>query len=181
MIDLVQALVRAEAFMRDAGVAFALVGGAAIVARVRPRMTDDLDFIVAWEPAALDALLAIAGRHGLTLEPSAMELAAEGLVRLRGGDDDPPLDLIRADSPFLAQVISRASPVGGGLPPVPVASLEDLVLLKLEAERPIDIDDVLAIKDAHEGRLDRGYLDAEARRLGLDARVGLYLGHAPAR
>lgn len=181
MIDLVQALVRADAFMREARVAFALIGGAAIVARVRPRLTEDLDFVVAWDAGGLDALLAAAGRHGFSLDPEAKDLAAEGLVRLRADGDAPPLDLIRADSPFLAQVIARASAVGGGLPSVPVASLEDLVLLKVEAERPIDIDDVLAIKDAHGAQLDRDYLDAEARRLGLDERVSHYLGPPPQR
>jgi hypothetical protein len=173
MSGLLETLAHAESLLVGAGLRFALVGGAAIVARARPRFTRDLDLLVELQPSELPRLLGLARAQGFVLDAGDRELAEEGLIRLRRADGGPPLDLIRADSPYLVQVITRATPVGG-IPGVPVASLEDLVLLKLDAHRPIDIDDVLAIKDVYANVLDRAYLESEARRLGLADRVALY-------
>jgi hypothetical protein len=46
--------------------------------------------------------------------------------------------------------------------------------LKLEADRPVDIDDVLAIKDARGDQLDMRYLRSQADQLGLRGKLDLY-------
>ncbi len=172
MATLTEAIERAKTLMRRAGHAHAVIGGAAIVARARPRLTEDVDLLVAMTPQDVDELIELATDAGYGFDERDREIAAEGLLRLTSSGVD--LDLIRADSAFLEHVIERATPlVDGG---IPFATLEDLILLKLEAERPIDIDDVLAIRDAAGDRLDRGYIDARANELGLADRVALYLG-----
>lgn len=47
--------------------------------------------------------------------------------------------------------------------------------MKIEANRPIDLDDVIAIKDAFGDRLDLVYVRAQADRLGQDVRRRLDL------
>lgn len=65
--------------------------------------------------------------------------AEGGLARLQsaghGGFD---LDLMFVDSAFLESVVARATPVAIGGATLPVASVEDLLVMKLEAERPQD-------------------------------------------
>jgi len=171
------ALARAIALMQDLGLRYALIGGGAIIARVRTRATEDLDLLVSPLPADIDSMLEAASRRGYSFDPAERELFDEGLVRLWG----PPgrgegvgLDLIVADSPYLAEVIERATPVDLGSGAPSCATLEDLVLLKLEAHRAIDIDDVLAIKDTFRDALDMDYIRTAASSLGLLDRVALY-------
>src|SRR5207244_1258706 len=98
-------------------------------------------------------MLETATRHGFAYDPvETREFLEGGLARLWA----PPskeagfgLDLLLVDSDFFEEVVRRAEPIEMGGVTLPVATLEDLVLLKLDAHRPIDIDDILAIKDAH--------------------------------
>jgi predicted nucleotidyltransferase len=97
------------------------------------------------------------------------------LLHLRRGADGH-VDLIFVDSTFLDDVVRRATPIDLGVVTLPVATTEDLLLLKLEAHRTEDLDDILAIKDACAEQLDMTYVRAQAGRLGLLERLELYFG-----
>jgi predicted nucleotidyltransferase len=172
--SLPDAIARCARFLEHTGRPYALIGGMAIVARVRVRLTEDLDVLVAAKPADLDAILQSAVEHGYSHDEGDRALFLEGLIRFRG--PGAGVDVLTADSGFLREVIARARPVTLAGTQMPCATLEDLVLLKLEAERGIDVDDILAIKDAHGTTLDSEYLKATAERLGLDGRLDLYFG-----
>jgi hypothetical protein len=149
-----------------------VIGGVAMIARVRVRPTMDVDVVLSIEPSELPQLLAAAKDAGFEHEddPQSRAIMEAGLVRLTLGPREAArggVDLIFSDSPFLERVIARATIVDLGAVKLPVATVEDLLLLKLEANRPVDLDDALAIKDAHEGTMDRAYLDARAAELGL--------------
>jgi hypothetical protein len=129
-------------------------------------------------PDRADELLALARQHGWEHDPEeARDLLQGGLARLWG----PPskaagvgLDLMFVDSEFLESVVTRATPVVIGDVTLPVATVEDLLVMKLEANRPEDIDDILAIKDAFAGQLDDAYVRTQADRLGVSDRLDLY-------
>ena len=72
-----------------------------------------------------------------------------------------------ADDALFAQTVARARPALLGGVAVRVATLEDLLLMKLDAGRPLDLDDAIAIKDAAGTSLDRAYLRDAGARLGL--------------
>jgi hypothetical protein len=174
------ALGRLERFLAQWPGAAAIVGGIGIVARVRPRLTTDIDVVITVATDQVSRLLTLAENHGWAHDPQeTAELVAGGLLRLWG----PPsrargvgLDLLFVDSPFLELVVSRATPVALGGPTLPVATVEDLLVMKLEAGRLQDIDDVLAIKDAFAGRLDLAYVRVQTDALGVSDRLDLYLG-----
>lgn len=65
---LASALRRLAAFLSEWGRGAALIGGMAVVVRVPPRFTDDLDAIVDVPKDRLDDLLALAKRHRLRLD-----------------------------------------------------------------------------------------------------------------
>lgn len=158
----------------------AVIGGVGIVARVRPRFTTDIDLVIEVEPDRVSDLLSLAQRHGWQHDPDeTAELVQGGLARLWG----PPsrtagvgLDLMFVDSAFLESVVARATSVAVGDVTLPVATVEDLLVMKLEAHRPLDIDDVLAIKDVFAGRLDMAYVRGHTDRLGVSDRLDLYFG-----
>jgi len=180
--SLTDALLRLERLAAGIGRPYAVIGGLAVILRVAVRPTDDLDVLVAAAGTEAERLLEVARQHGYRFdEDEARDLLEVGLIRLRspaeGGYD---LDIILADAPFLEQVVARSTSVAVEGLSLQVATPEDLLLLKLEANRPDDIEDVLSIKDALEERLDRAYLEAEADRLGIRDRLHLYL-EAPDR
>lgn len=158
----------------------AIIGGIAITARVRPRLTDDVDLLVTVPQGALDQLLVVSGERGFVADdgPAMRELAEAGLLRLWSSTepDRVGIDVIFVDSDHLESATLRATVVDFGFCALPVASIEDLLLLKLEANRPQDIDDILAIKDAHGPNLDMSYVRASAQRLGLADLLATYLG-----
>lgn len=82
MTPFVEALERIARVLSVERLRFALIGGAAIVARVRPRFTQDLDLLVAMQRSDLDRLLAAAAREGYQYDPKDWPLFEEGLVHL---------------------------------------------------------------------------------------------------
>lgn len=171
------ALRRVAAFLAELGYPAAVIGGVAMIARARTRATEDVDLLISWPPGGVDRLLEVAAHHGFRYELSDRAFFDEGLVRLLGpGSSDMGADVIRADSPYLEELIARATELEIAGTKLRYASAEDLLLLKLEANRPIDIDDVLAIRDGLLNRLDLEYLRSKAQALGLLERLELYLG-----
>jgi hypothetical protein len=154
-----------------------LIGGAAMVARAFVRATQDFDVVVSASAWDVDRLLEAGTAAGYAATAVDRELAEAGI--LRWSDSTPrgmSIDLLLADTPHLEEVVRRGSSVDVPGLTVPVATLEDLVLLKLEALRPRDIDDVLAIKDVAAEQLDRDYLERWAKELGVLDRLTLYFG-----
>ena len=162
----------------------AVIGGAAMVLRVRARPTRDVDIVITAHREDLDDLLKLARDFSWTYDddPEARALAEEGLVQLyRPGDRRLSfgVDLIFVDGPFLQRVVARATQVRIASVSLPVATVEDLLLLKLDAGRGIDLDDAIAIKDAFEQTLDRKYLAEQADAIGVRRALDNLLGPPP--
>jgi hypothetical protein len=140
--------------LESLGAPYALIGGRAVGARGHPRMTLDYDFLTT------DARILQA--------ETWRELEARGAVvdRRKGEFDDPIAGVVRIAFPsgveadvLLAkwkwelELIDRSErlPIGGVLVPVPITS--DLILLKLAAGGPVDLQDVLALLATDRERL----------------------------
>lgn len=154
----------------------ALVGGMAMAARVRQRPTVDLDVVISVPPGAEEALLEAAAREGYTWdEERTRQFLPGGLVQLIG-PDGVRVDLLFATDPLSESVLRRATDETLLGVTLSVATVEDLLLMKLEANRPTDLDDAIAIKDAFGETLDRAYLRGWARQLDLEARLQALVG-----
>ncbi len=172
-------LERVDALMRELEAPWAVVGGMAMVLRVQARLTQDVDVVLLFPISRAREVAERARSHQFTFDEADFSAFGEaGLVRLWGPGEPRELgaDLIFVDSRFLERVVERATPVPLPPSPVPVATVEDLLLLKLEANRPRDLDDAIAIKDVHGATLDRGYLKAQGEALDLTARLEALLG-----
>ena len=121
-----------------AGLGFVLIGGHAVNAWVPPRLTADVDFF------------AEASEIGMRTVEAALEALGFRYERLQPGDDDSgpdfvrmigasgfsPIDIQTAKTEYQVGVIQRAITAEPG--DVPVASPEDLIVLKLIASRSKD-------------------------------------------
>ena len=122
---------------------YALVGGLAVSVRGEVRFTRDVALAVAVQDDP-DAEAVIFGLRNSGFMPVAgVEQEATGriaTVRLRAGGS-PVVDLMFASSGIESQIVAAATLVSMPQGPVPVASLEHLIALKIlsvTAERPQD-------------------------------------------
>jgi hypothetical protein len=124
---LVESARKASAALRDAGVPHALAGGLASWVRGGPKTEHDVDFMVKPEDAerALEAL-AKAGMRA--------ERPPEGWL-LKAYDGEQLIDLIFEPSsgPVTDELLERADQLEVLALPMPVASLEDVMVTKLLA------------------------------------------------
>lgn len=164
---------------------YAVIGGLAIIARVRIRATEDVDALVTMDEGDVDALITLARAEGYDVGASPeKDLREMGLLRMWGPPGRPTgtiADLIVANEPLLDDAIARATPTTFGAATLRMATLEDLVLMKLDANRPRDIEDVLSIKDAFGDSLDLAYARRQADVAGKDVRHRLDLYFPPGK
>lgn len=162
------------------GARFALIGGAAMPVWGHDRSTRDVDAIVLADTGdergqvhrIVEALRARGFAH---LDRADRARLDEGLLLhawfpLRPHPVSLRVDLFMAADAHRVEAIRRALPRKVDGFEVPVASCEDLILLKLTAARPIDLADARALVQANTSGLDREYLRRWADTLGLSNR-----------
>lgn len=101
----------------------------------------------------------------------------EGLIPLVDSACGTKVDLLVADNAFFTGVLGRAEVMAVSGAQVPVATVENLVLLKLHANRPQDLDDAIALLDAH-ASVDTAHLRAQADAPGIGDRLTAFLRRA---
>ncbi|HET6341343.1 MAG TPA: nucleotidyl transferase AbiEii/AbiGii toxin family protein [Gemmatimonadota bacterium] len=140
---------------------FMVIGGQAVLVHGQPRLTLDIDITLGVEPDRLETVLEIC--RELDLEPLPEEVepfvketfvlpALHRETRIR-------VDFVFSTTPYERQAIERAVSIEVGGARVPFATAEDLVLHKLFAGRPRDLEDVLGIVRRRGKALDWSYLE----------------------
>ena len=143
------------------GVPHMLIGGQAVLLHGAPRLTEDIDVSLSVGPEEIaiveDACDAI-GLESLVADPA--DFAGETFVLpVRSKSSGVRVDFIFSNTEFERLAVSRAVGVALSGASVPFASPEDLVLLKLFAGRPRDMEDARSVV-ARQGRsLDWSYVE----------------------
>lgn len=141
------------------GFAHMLVGGQAVLQYARFRVTEDIDITVAVPLGEWQALHEVALELGLTPRVSDYEeIASTAMLLLCQTDDGMPIDFIMADSPYERQAMARARLVETSEGSMRVIAPEDLIIFKLIADRPQDIEDVRSVMRRQSDALDLVYL-----------------------
>lgn len=168
-------LVAAGRLGPSAGIATALIGGVARSAWASSRATEDVDLLAGCTDPA--PILRVAESIGLVVDAQEVEtLRMSGMTRLRLADHPRGairMDIVLADHPYYLRVLNRAvvrEVLGERLS---VACAEDLILLKLLADRPQDRADVAAIHLQQGARLRKEILRDEAQVLEIELPEGL--------
>lgn len=162
---------------------YAVMGGLAVRALAIPRPTNDVDLTIQCTEVELPNLLRSWESEAIQVPEIYLNgwldrVGGMPLVKLKtriNSDYTVDLDIFLCETPFQQSLLARRikAEIGDGRS-LWVVSPEDLVLLKLIANRPrdlVDVTDLLFIQ----GQLDESYMQLWAARLGITDRLNTVL------
>lgn len=164
-------LAKILAVLRQLHIPVVLVGGYAVAAWGAVRATRDIDLLAAVPDGLAPRVTKELKNAGFKVELRRGDEGdpMRGLIRVEGTEalDSSPVEIILGLRKMPATVFERARQVPFLGLEVPVASPEDMILLKCLAGGPIDLEDARSILAVMKGKLDMKYLEAEAKRLRI--------------
>jgi len=132
--------------LESIGTPYALIGARAVGARGHPRMTLDYDFLIADSRVLERETWKDLENSGAMVDPRKGDFddPIAGVVHIAFADG-AEADVLLAKWNWELEILERAESldVGGWVVPVPITS--DLILLKLAAGGPVDLQDVVAL------------------------------------
>lgn len=146
--------------LKARSIGFMLIGGQAVLVHGEPRLTEDVDLTLAATPDRAADILAVCGAVGLTPMPSDVPafVAETFVLPARHALTGFRADFIFSSTTYERSAIARAVliPIAGES--VPFATAEDLIIHKLFAARPRDLEDVAGIVRRRGATIDWAYL-----------------------
>lgn len=122
---------------------YMVIGGQAVLLYGEPRLTDDIDITLGATLDRLPDVLKLTTSMGLEPLVDPDEFTRQTMVLpCRDTATDLRVDLIFSFSPYERQALERARPIKMGDTQVRFASLEDVIVHKVIAGRPRDLEDV---------------------------------------
>jgi len=151
------AVVRVAKLLESHNLAFALIGGLASSIRGRLRVTADIDLVVDCEVPAAISLLGELDNESFRpfVEDAETSIRQFYILPLEDVASGTPIDLAIGASGFEKLIVQRASKPQGY--PIPVATAEDLLLMKLMAGRPQDQSDIQGVLSTNRDTIDWNY------------------------
>lgn len=147
MLSFASLLGRTAAALDRAGIPYMVIGGQAVLIYGEPRITRDIDLTLGVDVDALPAVLRAAAAAGLAPRPADPEEFARrtSVLPLEDTASGIRLDLLFSHTPYERQAIGRGRVVQLDGVDVRYAAVEDLLIHKLAAGRPRDVEDVRGI------------------------------------
>jgi predicted nucleotidyltransferase len=139
---------------------FMLIGGQAVLLHGRPRLTDDVDATLGVGPDQLARVLEACASIGLQPLPADVPgfVAETFVLPTHHPASALRVDLIFSTLPYETEAIKRAIRVRIGNADVPFATAEDLLVHKLFAGRPRDLEDAVSVIRRQGDRIDWAYV-----------------------
>jgi len=141
-------------FFQRHQIRYCLIGGIAAGFWGEPRFTKDMDFTVVSVTGVISATARLLQKEKFVFEEkgsSQIQVLKKGALRFQA-------DLILAETEYQDWVVQRAVPVDVFGVTVPICTAEDLIILKLIANRRQDLLDIENVLKHHSSRLDGVYL-----------------------
>jgi predicted nucleotidyltransferase len=129
-----------------------LIGGLAVSQLARPRLTADIDILIYLEhDDDIAGLLEAATRTGCPsrIEDSLDFARRHRMLLLVHQGSGIQIDISLGVLPFEREVIERSRVVHAGRLRLPLPTVEDLVILKAVAHRPVDLQDIRSLVERH--------------------------------
>jgi hypothetical protein len=150
--ELLQAL---AAVMAERDLSWYLFGAQAAIVWGSPRLSADVDVTATIQPASVDSFVKTMRRHGFQLLfPDRDFVARTRVLPFVHRSTRMPLDVVLAGPGLEEDFLRRAIPVDIRGTHIPVISPEDLVITKVLAGRPKDIEDVRGVIHERKASLD---------------------------
>lgn len=158
--------------LNDQSTNYALAGGWAFSALVEPRATTDIELVILLDHPSAHAVAQLFAStfESVVPHPAPMVFNGQAIRRLVGirQECEVVVNLLSAESDFLRQALSRRRTIEFLGLPVPLLTLEDLILLKLLAGRLQDRADLEKIEQRRADiQVDWEYVQRWKTRLGI--------------
>ena len=169
MPDFKALLSRLSRVLEEREVPFMIIGGQAVLLHGEPRLTQDVDVTLGVGPARLPDVLSACQELDFEPLPENVQDFVQSTFVLPAADRVTGIrvDLIFSTTAYEAEAISRAQRVEVGEAFVPFATAEDLIIHKLFAGRPRDIEDAVGVVRRKGPELDWDYLRRWAAEFAL--------------
>ena len=165
MTDLELALAEVVTALEAIRVPYMLIGGLAVSSWGEVRSTLDVDVTIWTEPERLDQTVSEIGKSLRVLAKDPVSFVRQTRVLPAASSRDIRIDIVFASLPGEKHIILRAQPKKIGGKTIRVASVEDLVFMKLASERPKDVQDSRALLRRFRRTIDRDYLEPRLKEL----------------
>jgi predicted nucleotidyltransferase len=131
----------------ERSIPYMIIGGQAVLLYGEPRLTKDIDITLGLGIEGLDRIMAVVSALKLKPLVSNPEDFVKETMVLPVADERSGIrvDLIFSFSPYEQQAIGRARGIRLGQADVKFASLEDVIIHKMLAGRPRDVEDIQSI------------------------------------
>ncbi len=150
--------IAAELARRD--IPYMIIGGQAVLFYGEPRLTKDIDITLGLGVEKLPLIKDAVRALGLRVDVEDVEnFVQETMVLPTSDEKGLRVDFLFSITPFERAAIERAREVKFDEVPVRFASLEDLIIHKMVAGRPRDIEDVRSILSKNPDH-DRSYIQS---------------------
>lgn len=126
---------------------YMVIGGQAVLLYGEPRLTKDIDITLGVSTESFDKIEKLVTKLGFKILVKDCESFVKRTMVLPAADKTSGIriDLVFSFSPYERQAIERANKIAFGDVAVNFASLEDVVIHKIIAGRPRDIEDIRSI------------------------------------
>ena len=143
------------------GLPFMLIGGQAVLVHGAIRVTEDIDATLAADPGRLATVLEACAALGLVPTPTDVQafVAETFVLPARDAATGVRVDFIFSSTAYERQAIARAGTIDLAGAAVPFATAEDLIIHKLFAARPRDLEDVRGVIVRKGAQLDWAYME----------------------
>ena len=130
----------------QAGLQYMVIGGQAVLLYGEPRLTKDIDITIGADLDRLSEVLNFAETLGLRLLADPETFTRQTMVLpCQEPESGIRVDIIFSFTPYEQQALLRTTPVKLGDEEIRFASLEDLIIHKVIAGRPRDLEDVTTV------------------------------------
>ncbi len=155
----IQLLERISQSLKQRQIPYMVIGGQAVLIYGEPRLTRDIDITLGVGPDRLDDLLTLAKSESLrVLVEGPHEFVQRTMVLpLQDPESGIRVDLIFSNSLYERQALERVRSVEVGNAAVQFAAVEDVIVHKIVAGRPRDLEDVRGILERNP-EFDRKYV-----------------------
>lgn len=149
----------AQAFDRHR-IPYMIIGGQAVLQYGRPRLTEDIDVTLGVDSSSLPVVLKAVKE--ISLNPRVQDVNGmvirTNVLPLVERESGVKVDCIFSFIPYERQAIERANRIIVAGQTVRMATIEDVVIHKMIASRPRDIEDIVGILNISGANIDRKYL-----------------------
>jgi predicted nucleotidyltransferase len=160
-------------YLLKAGIPYMVIGGQAVLQYGRPRFTQDIDITLGLLPSEMQKLLAALPANIFHPLPDNIEdfVRNTWVLPVEHCESKCRIDFIFSVTPFEREAIMNSREICVSGVPVRYISPEDLVVQKIIAGRPRDIEDVIGILNLQGKQFNRKKVEQDIGSLAEQAEI----------